>query len=675
MQPGRDGRRGAYRTAAVAVLGALAIAGSVAAAAVDHGHGGQYSDEVATAVVIGIAAVIGAVITLAGPANLLGWLVLGGAAISGVAEPLTEAGVHTIATNGAAPYLVTFGVTARTLGALVGYAAVPAYYPDGALPGPRWHWLKWTLLAAVAVNVAGGLVAPIETRLGEQWHGPFTPDGSLGDNLQALDIFGTLLIAVAGLGALAGLVSRWRRGGPIVRQQLLLFACAAIVTVLFLVGTLIWVIAVAGSGPPRWLFGFAAMPVPFAVAVATLNHGLYDLRRAANRTILLVLMTVSTVAVYVVVVLAAAALSPDRRDWWPPAIAAAVAALVLVPLRDRMQRLVRRVVYGRWHEPYEVLTGLAAQLAAAADVDKLLDAAVAELARELDLRAISVRDLDGTVLAGTPERATQSTPLLAYGVVVGELGYELPGRQLAESEQRLVHDLARQLGATVHARALAHDLQHAREKLVVAREEERRRLRRDLHDGIGPALAGLTLKTETARTLLPEGADTAAAQLHELSDEIRATVVDVRRIVEGLRPPALDELGLEGACRQAVDRLTRAAGVTPDVQVTGDLNGLPAAVEVAAFRIVLEAVTNVIKHAAARQCCVSLTVGDGELGVEVTDDGTGLLDTAGTGNGLATMRERAEELGGSLTVTATRRGVQVTARLPTRPLVAGRQAP
>ena len=116
-----------------------------------------------------------------------------------------------------------------------------------------------------------------------------------------------------------------------------------------------------------------------------------------------------------------------------------------------------------------------------------------------------------------------------------------------------------ELGGALHARLLREDLQRARERLVLAREEERRRRRRDLHDGIGPALAGLTLKAETARALLPPGADGASRQLHDLGEEIHRTVVDVRRLVEGLRPPALDELGLAGACQQAVERLTARA--------------------------------------------------------------------------------------------------------------------
>jgi signal transduction histidine kinase len=348
------------------------------------------------------------------------------------------------------------------------------------------------------------------------------------------------------------------------------------------------------------------------------------------------------------------------------------------------------VVYGRWHEPYEVLAGLGERLEAAADIDRLLDAVVAELTTGLDLREVSVRHLDGTVVTGTGDAAlgtaaaaapgsaqatvpgvnasanpgTASIPLLAYGTVVGSLTYRVPGRELSAAEERLLHDLARQLGGALHARLLRQDLQRARERLVLAREEERRRLRRDLHDGIGPALAGLTLKTETARALLPPGTDGASRQLHDLSEEIRRTVVDVRRLVEGLRPPALDELGLAGACAQAVERLTAGSSLAATIDACDHLPALPAAVEVAAYRIVVEAVTNTVRHAHARHCQVSMTVTPAGLAVEVTDDGTGLHAAGQHGHGLAIMRERAEELGGTVTIRDRSPGVTVQARLP-----------
>ena len=185
-----------------------------------------------------------------------------------------------------------------------------------------------------------------------------------------------------------------------------------------------------------------------------------------------------------------------------------------------------------------------------------------------------------------------------------------------------------------------------------------------MHDGIGPALAGLTLKTETARALLPPGSNGASRQLHDLSEEIRRTVVDVRRLVEGLRPPALDELGLAGACAQAAGRLTAGADLAVTVHASGDLPALPAATEVAAYRIVVEAVTNTARHARARRCDVSLVLAPAGLAVTITDDGTGLRTIGDHGNGLAIMRERAEELGGTVTVSNAAPGVMVTARLP-----------
>ena len=432
--------------------------------------------------------------------------------------------------------------------------------------------------------------------------------------------------------------------------------------------------------PPGWVFGLALLPLPVAIAFAILNHGLYDLRRAAHQTLMWLTMSGAVAGIYAVVVLTAAALAPDRHAWWPSALAAALAALLLIPLRESLQRAVNRVVYGRWHEPYEVLAGLGERLEAAADVDRLLDAVLAELTTGLDLRDASVLGPDGTVVAGAtaPGAAAEANspalesdvstrtaiPLQAFGVTGGYLTYRAD-RRLSAPEERLVRDLARQLGAVLHARLLREDLLRARERLVLAREEERRRLRRELHDGIGPALAGLTLKTETARALLPAAADGASRQLHDLGEEIRRTVLDVRRLVEGLRPPALDELGLTGACVQAADRLTAGTGLTASVLAPEDMPTLPAAVEVAAYRIVVEAVTNTIRHARARCCRVTMTYRGDALAITVSDDGTGLRATGSQGHGLAIMRERAEELGGTMAVTNDSPGVTVQARLPT----------
>jgi signal transduction histidine kinase len=554
---------------------------------------------------------------------------------------------------------------------------VPAVFPDGRLPGPGWRWLAWPIAAGAACLFLGNVLSPTsnENRLAH-WHSPLGLTGRYAPVTGALSAAGVLLAVAAAAGAIAGLVTRWRRGGPRVRQQLLLLALATFPPALVFLAILIT------NGVPGWIFGAVLLPLPAAAAVAILHHGLYDLRRAAHRTLVWLTMSAAVVGIYAAVVITVAALVPDHHAWWPSALAAALAALVLIPLRDKLQHGVTRVVYGRWHEPYEVLAGLGERLEAAADIDRLLDAVVAELTTGLDLRDVNVLDFDGTAVTGTGVAArgaaavaissviaaagpdTVSIPLLAYGTPVGSLTYRMPDRPMSAAEERLLHDLARQVGGALHSRLLREDLQHARERLVRAREEERRRLRRDLHDGIGPALAGLTLKTETARALLPPGSDSASRQLHDLSEEIRRTVVDVRRLVEGLRPPALDELGLAGACTQAIERLTAGAGLAVGVDARDDLPALPAAVEVAAYRIVVEAVTNTVRHSRARHCHVSMALTPAGLTVEVTDDGTGLLAAAQPGHGLAIMRERAEELGGTVTVRDGSPGVWVQARLP-----------
>jgi signal transduction histidine kinase len=541
---------------------------------------------------------------------------------------------------------------------LIVVVAVPAVFPGGRLPGPRWRWLAWCTAAAVTCLFLGNVLSPDaqQDRLAG-WQSPLGLPGRYGHVADLLSVIGVLLAVAAGGGAVAGLITRWRRGGPLVRQQLLLLALAACPPALA-------ILAVITTGSlPGLAFGAILMPLPVAIAFAVLGRGLYDLRRAANRTLLWVTMSVTVAGIYAAVVITAAALVPGRHAWWPSALAASTAALLLIPLRESLQRGVSRVVYGRWHEPYEVLAGLGERLEAAADVDRLLDAAVTELTTGLDLRDVSVRGPDGAAIAGAAAGHGTGIALQAYGASVGWLTYRPPDRQLSAAEQRLVRDLARQLGGALHARLLREDLQRARERLVLAREEERRRLRRDLHDGIGPALAGLTLKTETARALLPPGTESTSRQLQGLSEEIRRTVVDVRRLVEGLRPPALDELGLAGACAQAVERLTAGTDLDARVNAAGDLPALPAAVEVAAYRIVVEAVTNTVKHSRARHCHVSFACIPPALTVTITDDGAGLTAAGQHGNGLGIMRERAEELGGTVTVRSEP-GVTIEARLP-----------
>ena len=259
-------------------------------------------------------------------------------------------------------------------------------------------------------------------------------------------------------------------------------------------------------------------------------------------------------------------------------------------------------------------------------------------------------------------------PLSYQSAQVGRLilSPRVPGAAFSVSDRKLLEHLARQAAVTVYAARLNADLQTSRERLVTAREEERRRLRRDLHDGLGPRLAAQTLKAGSARLLYARNAEAADALLSDLESDIEATLSEIRRLVYDLRPPALDELGLVGTLLDTAERHTAqtANGLEVLVHAPDELPPLSAAVEVAAYRVVQEALANVTRHATATECLIRISVASG-LEIEVSDNGVGIPEEHHAGVGLHSMRERAEELGGSFSIgAASTGGTRVLVLLP-----------
>jgi len=256
-------------------------------------------------------------------------------------------------------------------------------------------------------------------------------------------------------------------------------------------------------------------------------------------------------------------------------------------------------------------------------------------------------------------------PLVYQTETVGQLlvAPRTPGEAFTLAERRLLEDIALQAGVAAHAVRLTADLQRSRERLITAREEERRRLRRDLHDGLGPQLASLTLTLAAARELLRHDVDAADRLLQELAIHTQAAITDIRRVVYALRPPALDDLGLVLALREQVARYSQA-GLQITIEAPEQMPPLPAAVEVATYRIVQEALTNVVRHAQAETCVVRLALG-AMLDMEIRDDGVGMPPNGRTGVGLASLHERTVELGGTCRIdSAPNRGTCIHARLP-----------
>jgi signal transduction histidine kinase len=270
--------------------------------------------------------------------------------------------------------------------------------------------------------------------------------------------------------------------------------------------------------------------------------------------------------------------------------------------------------------------------------------------------------------------STLRLPLTYQGQSLGalEVAQRSPGDAFSAADRRLLEDLTRQIGIAAHTVTLADELQHSRQEIITSREEERRRLRRDIHDGLGAQLAALVMQTSKIRSQLQRDPVAAEHDLIELRTELKTAIDDVRRLVHGLRPPALDELGLAGAIRVRLDRIgghPDPDGPGPQVRldVQEPMPALPAAVEVAALRIVDEAITNVVRHANARSVTVTMEIIAGRLTITVADDGVGFdLSAVDLGIGLQSMRDRALELGGTWSVAprADGAGTVVHAQLP-----------
>lgn len=428
----------------------------------------------------------------------------------------------------------------------------------------------------------------------------------------------------------------------------------------------------------RRALGVLLLPIPLGLGVAILRYRLFDIDRLINRALVYGALTAFVVIVYIAIVgyfgslLQTTNEAHTRADLLLSLLATGVIALLFQPLRERIQRGVNHLLYGERDEPYAVIARLGQRLEAALVPDAVMPTLVEIVAHALKLPYVAVKLKQGDEFSLLAESAPSVSPsaLISFPLVhqhetIGELvvAPRAGDEALDDADRHLLETIANQAALAAHGVRLTADLQRSRERLVTAREEERRRIRRDLHDGLGPALASITLKLDAARNQLPPNAQTSDALLRESKTQTQNALSDIRRLVYALRPPALDELGLVGALREYTTRAT-SPDLTVSLVADEDLPALPAAVEVAAYRIATEAVTNVSRHAHAHNCQVVLAL-NGALQLEIQDDGVGLPKEYHAGVGLTSMRERAAELGGTLVIeTVAEGGTRVVAELP-----------
>jgi signal transduction histidine kinase len=367
-------------------------------------------------------------------------------------------------------------------------------------------------------------------------------------------------------------------------------------------------------------------------------------------------LSITVVGMYVAVVVGLGAALQTQGHPLLSLLATGLVAVLFQPLRHHFQRRINRVMYGERDEPYAVLSRLGRRLEDAIAPLTTLPTIVETVREALKLPYVAIVVHQGenrrpVAASGIPTSDVRTLPLNHQGQPVGALHVapRSQGEPLNGSDTRLLEDIARHAGVAVHAAQLAMDLQRSRERLVTTREEERRRLRRDLHDGLGPRLASQTLKLEAAQEFLDTDLVRAKSLLSDLVHESQELIAEVRRVVYALRPPSLDELGLMPSLREQAAQCSYG-GLAVRVDSNQDFSFLPAAVEVAVFRIAQEALTNVVRHARATTCSIGVQANDDRLALEVRDDGIGIPLHARGGVGLRAMRERAEELGGQCTI-------------------------
>jgi signal transduction histidine kinase len=591
------------------------------------------------------------------PRNILGWLLL----FSGLLQAISNSGTAYAARamtdpDGSLPlglFMTWLASWTFVPALLLPVLVMPALYPTGRAPTRFWAWHIRVCLVGIALlglatatvnGVANATVAG--TRL--PWDAPeWWVWATVGTSA-------ALLVPAIGV-IIVGTLVRIARAKTPERQQLLWLVCV--------VGVMVATLVLPATEVP-FMVMFACIPV--AVVVGVLRYRLLGIEIALRRTLLYAPLALLVALIVGGLTTLLASLVPEGP--LPLVAASAVVATLVIPVAGRLRDLVDRLVLGERADPLALVDRIGAGLEIVTDdsVASMLEA----VAIAAGASCAAVCDATGRELAklGQVESTTLHVPLLHGGEELGMLsvGPRRGEPRVSARDARLVLALAPHLAVVVRARELAEDLVRERQRVTTATLAERDRLRRDLHDGLGPSLSGIALGLEAAGTALVRDPSAVPALLKRTRLEAEAAVREIRRVLDGLRPAALDQQGLVGALREAADSLGMGDRGRPQFEFrVGALPLLSPEVEESAFRIVAESMTNVARHSNAEHCSVEIKQANGDLRVGVIDDGHGVASTGRMGHGLDSMCRRASDVGGRLTVAPIEpHGTAVTAVLP-----------
>jgi signal transduction histidine kinase len=657
-----------FKVAAAAGLGILGLVTGVAAAIVTQAvNSWGYSGYAAVPLDVEIAifyAAMGILVTWQKPGNGVGWALVTIAAWDGVVVLMTSlVGAFDSPDHPVVRIVmpIQHALWAPPIWAIA--TLLPLIYPEGRLPSRRWWWAVGFASLGIVFYVVGLVLS--EGYFGGRYtamNSAAVPE--LQDFASLLTTAGEWILIAASVIALIGLGYRWRKASGVQARRLSL---------------LLWVLLFGGTQAVvrefvqmpqvvhHILEVLAAALVPSAVAVAVTRDRLYDLDLAVRRAVVTVVVAISLLACYLGIYAVLSVVNPIDTVFEAGIVGAAIFPVALL-----LTRWVRQVAWGRRVDIVEAVTGLGQRMRDRLEVSEVPAAVCEEIVNSLHLRfaRLELETLDGVRPLAEVRKFTDDAQPVTFdlwhrGTIVGRLLVAPPvGRtHLDEMLVQALASLADQVAPVVAALRLDEELLRSREQLVTAREEERLRLSRDLHDDVGPTLAGIRLQLDAVRAKLP-----ADAAVIELMDRAVTAIQDalgiVRRVAYRLRPPELDTLGLVGALRELAVFLSGPT-LKVETRLPGDVSALSQSAELAAYRIVAEALTNVVKHAQATSASISLVIEDHGVVVEVRDDGVGLPDdAAGRGMGLKFMAQRAQEIAGEFSCRTTGHGSIVRAVLP-----------
>jgi signal transduction histidine kinase len=559
-------------------------------------------------------------------------------------------------------------------------ALLPLIFPDGSLVSRRWRFLVW---ASFALTVVGNVALLDTAALGDGNRQAANPLAvpSLKGFIVFANHAGSLAFFVIFAAALVSLVIRYRRAGAELRHQIKWFGAGLAILVLCIVGGVITATTPNQTTPAPITFeiiGFSALPA--CIAVAVLKYRLYDIDVVINRALVYGALAAFITLVYVAIVVGIGTLvgSGGRPNLVLSIVATAVVAVGFQPVRERLQKVANRLVYGRRATPYEVLSEFSERVAETYAGEEVLPRMARVLAdgTGAERAAVWLRSGDGLhAAAAWPESADGAASLLVRGHLLpaipdtdravavrhqGELLGALSvskrkGESLTPIEEKLLDDLAHQAGLVLKNVGLTADLQRrldelraSRQRLVAAQDEERRRLERNLHDGAQQNLVAIKVKLGLAEMMMTKDPQNARDLITALKADADEALQTLRDLARGIYPPLLADQGLQAAIQAQAGKAT--------LPVTVEGNGVgryPQEVEAAVYFCVLEALQNVQKYAGATSVIVRVSDVHDDLQFEVRDDGRGFDQTSVVrGAGLTNMDDRLDALGGKLTVTS-----------------------